>query len=273
MAMPAKVASIVMRARRRPSSVERDRHDHDGHAGQQRERWVGVEAVGHDVAEPASADQAGDHHQREREHDRLIDREEQLAPRQRQLHLEERLGLRRAQRAGGLDGVGGDAADTERRYPHRGRDRVDHRADDRGRRAHGEQDHHGHQIGEGGDDLHGVKRRGDRPQKALIAPGEHAERHADRKRERHRRQHQRKRLNALLPEAHQREGDKGSRHQQRGAPAAKAENDENGSGQDARPGQPQQHIVERRHEPVGKGPKAVEDREDDVATLRRALVK
>ena len=64
---------------------------------------------------PCAADQPGDHDHREREEDRLVDREQQHPPRQRELHLRQHLPPGRAERRRRLDRVRRDAADPERR--------------------------------------------------------------------------------------------------------------------------------------------------------------
>ena len=277
-AAPARVGQMAARGvgalgdgRRRP--VERDRHDHDRDAGQEGQGGVRVEPVGDDVAEPAAPDQSGDDHQREREHDRLVDRQEQLAPRQRELHLEQRLRLGGSEGAGRLDRVGRDPPDAERGDAHRGRDRVDHRADHRGGRADGEQDHHRHQVGERRDDLHGVERGRDGAQDAFPAAGQDPDRHADQEGEDDRRQHQGERLHALLPEPHEGERDERREHGERRSRAAEAQHHDHARRHHARPGEPEQHVVDRRHQPLGERPEAVEDREGDVRVLGRALAE
>ena len=90
-----RVGALGDRLRR---AVERDRHDHDRDAREQRERRVRVEPVRHDVAEALAADQPGDDHQRQGEHDRLVDRQQELPAGERELHLRERLPARRAER-------------------------------------------------------------------------------------------------------------------------------------------------------------------------------
>ena len=45
------------------------------------------------------------------------------------------------------------------------------------------------------------------------------------------------------------------------------------AGHHARPGEPEQHVVDRRHQPLGERPEAVEDREGDVRVLGRALAE
>ena len=121
-------------------AVERDRHDHDHEAGEDRERGVRVETARHDCAEPASADEARDHDHREREQDRLVDAEKNQSASERQLDLAEQLRSRRAQRGRRLDRVHRDAADAERRDPDRRRNRVDQRRDHRCGRPDREED-------------------------------------------------------------------------------------------------------------------------------------
>ena len=143
-------------------AVERHRHDHDRDAAEDRERRVRVDAARDDGTEAAAADQAGDHDHREREQDRLVDAEQQHPAGERELHLRQHLAPGRAHRCGSLDGVRRHAADSERGDAHGWRDRVDHRRDDRCRRADREQDHHGHQVGERRHDLHRVEEGRDR---------------------------------------------------------------------------------------------------------------
>jgi hypothetical protein len=258
---------------RRRGAVEGDGHDHDRDAGEQRQGRVRVEPVGDHVAQPAPADQAGDHDQREGEHDRLVHRQQELAARQRQLHLEESLGRGGAQRLRRLDRFLRDAADAERRDPHRGRDGVDHRADHRRRRADREQDHDRHQVRKGRHDLHGVQHRCDGAVEPVVAACEDTERHPDGERQGDCRQHQGERLNALLPEAHQSERQERGQHDQRRAPASEAQHHERRRRDRADPGQPQQRVVQRCDEPVGERSEAVHDGEHDVRVRGGALLE
>jgi hypothetical protein len=77
-------------------AIQRDGHDHDRQPGEDRQRRVRVQAVGDDVAEPAPPDQARYHDEREREHDRLVDGQQELPAGERQLDLEQRLRRRGA---------------------------------------------------------------------------------------------------------------------------------------------------------------------------------
>ncbi len=183
---PRRVGSIRDRGR---GAVQRDGHDHDGDAGEQREGRVRVEPVRDDVAESLPADQTGDHDERQREHDRLVEGEEELATRQGELDLEEGLPGGGAERLRSLDRLGGDAADAERGDPNSGRDRVDQRADHSGRGTHREHDHDGHEVGEGGHDLHCIEHRGDCAVDPLVAARPDPEWHADQNREKHRGSH------------------------------------------------------------------------------------
>ena len=120
-----------------------------------------------------------------------------------------------------------DAADAERGDADGGRDGVDHRADHRRGRADREEDHDRHQVGEGRDDLHRVERGRDRrgaragcgrPRSPIGMPID--------ERERDRGEHQRERLDARLPQPHQRERGERGEHDERRPPAAEAEHDQ-----------------------------------------------
>ena len=203
-------------------AVERDRQDDDHHPGEDCERRVRVEPVRHDVAEPAAADQAGDHDHREREEDRLVDAEEDHPAGERKLHLPEQLRPRRAHRARRLDGVHGDASDAERGDADRRRDRVDHGRHDRRRRPDREEDDDGHQVRERRDDLHRVEKGRDRAGEPIRAPGDDPERNPDEQRERHGDEHERQRLHALHPEPRKGEGRERGERDERSANAAEA---------------------------------------------------
>ena len=180
--------------------VERDRHHDDRRARKDRKRRVRVEAVRHRGAEPAfGVDQACDDDHREGEEDRLVDRQEQQAARERQLHLPEHLAFRRSERGRRFDRVRRHAADSERRDPNSRRHRVDHRRDHGSRRPDREEDDDGHQVGEGRDDLGRVEHRRDHPVEAVRSAGDDSERNADEQGERDGDEHQRQRLHALVP--------------------------------------------------------------------------
>ena len=110
-------------------------------------------------------------------------------------------------------------------------------------------------------------------QDAFPAAREDPDRHADQEGEHDRRQHQGERLHALLPEPHQGERDERRGHDERRPPAAEAQHHDHGRRHHARPGEPEQRVVERRHQPLGERAEAVEDREDEVRVLGRALVE
>ena len=128
------------------------------------------------------------------------------------------------------------AADAERRDPDRGRDRVDHRRDDRGARPDREQDHDRHQVREGGDDLHRVEHRRDRAC-GTVATGRRARRAACR-----RASESPTAANisanvstASLPEPEHREADERGEHPERRPAAAEAEHDQRPERGRARP--------------------------------------
>ena len=253
-------------------SVDRDRHDHDGEAAEERERRVGGEPVRDDVAQAGAADQPGDHDHREREQDRLVDRQQQHPPCERQLHLEDRLPPRCAECQRGLYGVRRHLADSERGDPDRRRDRVDHRRHDRRSRADREEDHNREQVGECRDDLHRVEERRDRAPEAVGAAGDHAERHADEQREPDGGDRERERLDALLPEAHQRERPEREQDPGRRAPAAEAEHEQGREQRRPRPGE----LLEERRQPgdevVEEVREAVENREHEARVRDVAVV-
>ena len=165
-------------------------------------------------------------------------------------------------------------ADAERGDAHGRRDRVDHRADHGGRGADREQDHHRHQVGEGGHDLHRVERRRDRcggsarcvrrstPTGMPIASESSTA--AD--------------ISASVCML--------SSHRPMRANETKAPSTISAARQPpkrstistrrrdrAHPGEPRAAVVERGHEPLRERPEAVEEREDGVRALGGALVE
>ena len=200
--------------------------------------------------------------------------EQQLLARERQLHLEERLQRRRAQRLRGLDRVGGHAADAERRDPDGRRDGVDHRADDRRGRADREQDHDRHQVGERGHDLHRVEHRRD-------ARGGRA-RSARRTRRAACRSSSERTTAASISASvwmlgsHSPISANATNAASTMSPARqppKRQHEQRAGGGGADPRQPLERVGERGDEPVGERAEAVEDREDEVRVLRGALVE
>ena len=256
---------------RRGRAVERDRHDHDREAAEHRERGVRVEPVRHDVAEPAPADQPGDHDHREREQDRLVDGEQHHPPRQRQLHLEERLAPV-APIASTASTVSRHAADPERGDADRRRDRVDHRRDHRRGRPDREEDHDRHQVRERGHDLHRVEHRRDRALDA-VASGRRARRSASRSAAR-----------AATATSISASVSMLGSHRPISANAANAASTPSAARQPPKrstisapgarpdPRQPQDQVAEPAHEPVDEHPEAVEDREHEARVLGVALV-
>ncbi len=168
----------------------------------------------------------------------------------------------------------GDAADAERGDAHGGRDRVDHRADHRRRRADREQDHDRHQVGERGHDLHRVERRRDarggsaRERPATIA-------------DRHRRSTSESSTAASISasvwmlSSHSpisaNETNAASDDQRRAASRRSAARSATDAAIVPTQVSHSSTSVMRRDEPVGERAEAVEDREDDVRVVGGAL--
>ena len=90
-----RIGAVRHRLRR---TVEGNRHDHDREPGDERLGRIGVEAARDDGAETLAADQSRDHDHREGEQDRLVHRQQEHAAREWELHLQQCLRTRRAER-------------------------------------------------------------------------------------------------------------------------------------------------------------------------------
>ena len=113
----------------RPVERDPERQDRNGCDHAQPER-VALEPLRNLVAEPAGADQSSNHDDGEHHDDPLVHAEHDRVARQRDLHLQQHLPPRGAERTGRLDRLGRDATQAARDEPDHDGHRVQHRGDD-----------------------------------------------------------------------------------------------------------------------------------------------
>jgi len=182
--------------------VERHRQQHDAQPADGGQAHVeAADAAQHHLTEAADGDHGGDHHHRQRQHQRLVDAGHDGRHGQRELHLHQQLPGRRAIGPGGFDEVRPHLPDAERRQAHEWRQR-EHDRDDHARHvADAEQHHDRHQVDEGRRGLHGIE-HGARPALRAVAGGEQdPQRQSQQQAEHQGGEHERERDHGVGPDA------------------------------------------------------------------------
>ena len=219
---PRRPTLVVFRLLDHPglgNPVQRDGQQHDRHANletaPQLERVHEREKL---RAKTGHADERSKNDHRKREHDDLVDTNEDLGPGRRQVHVAQHLPAGRTIHLPRLDDFGGDFLQTKHSHQNHGRDGIDNRRDASRRRPDLEEDHRGQQVGEERQCLqHGQYRQKKRLEAGRL-PREDSKHQAQRKGNWRRHDKHRKRLHRQFPLSDQRDPDEGRAGKQRKPP-------------------------------------------------------
>ena len=174
------------------------------------------------IAEAACADHRGDDHHVEREHDDLIDADEQLRPRRGQHDLEQHLPARGACHGAVLDDLARHGLQRRHGHAHHWRHGIDHGRDQRRHRSEAEQEQDRYEIGEDRHRLHEIEDRLHDPPRDRNAVAEDAEQHAAGHAERHGNRDRGERRHGACPLAEHGEVEEGASRKQRKTHAPEA---------------------------------------------------